>query len=220
MVPMGLDRRNHSRHDCEIVLTSRVGVQRFSVTASDISATGARVVLPTAYAKAKEIVLSGQALRTGGAVRAQIVWVRPHSEGMVLAGVHFLEKPSQLQSSFAGAHLGQRPNLPPVECQHPVTIRGQGWTAPEPAVLRLLESEGATLESKRHLHVGGRFCLFLPYENGEKTLHLKCQVLQRHKREGLWTVLAQFSLNEKARERQTLRAILHDLSKKQGAEQH
>lgn len=216
---MGLDRRNHSRHDCEITLTSRVGVQRATVTASNISATGAQVVLPAAFAKAKEVILSGQGLRTAGAVRAQIVWTRPHSDGKVLAGVHFLEKASQLQGSFAGAHLGQRSNQAPVECECEITVRGQGWAASEPALLRVLEPEGATLDCKRHLHVGGRFHLFLPYQNGEKVLELNCQVLQRHKRDHLWTVVAQFSINEKARERQILRRILSDLLKKQAEAQ-
>ena len=209
-----LDRRNHARRNCEITLTSRIGVERASVTASDISSTGARIVMPAQFSKAKEIVLSGEILRTTNSIRAQIVWVRPQADGMVLAGVRFLEKPSRLQSSWAASHMGARTNAAPVECDIEVSLRAPGWTGPESARLRLLEADGATLECVRHLHMDAKFTLFLPYEEGEKVLQLACQVVHRQKSGANWLLSSQFSLSEKARERQILHHILTQAAKK------
>ena len=206
------DRRKHARRHCQITLSSRVGVQRATVTASDISSTGARLVMPAEFARSREIILSGPASK-GGAVRAQIVWVRPQEDGQVLAGVHFLEKSTRIYSSWASLYLGAAAKTPSVVCQLSVTLKAPGWPEPQEAVVRLLEADGVTLECPRYLHLAARFHFELPYEGGHKKLRLQCQVVQSRKRNSHYLVTAQFVLNEKARERQLLTNILRQMAK-------
>jgi len=208
-----LERRRHPRQACQMTLTSRVGVYKASVTVCDISSTGARLQLPAGFVSGREIILSDP--QRAGSIRAQVVWLRRNDDGSALAGVHFLEKPERLRSSWLGRYLKTPRNLAAVDCNRPVRMRPPGAPAEEARLLRL-EGDGARLLVSRHLHLSSRLSLEIPYDQGTRSLWLSSQVVHRHRRPEGWLVTVQFLIADRGRERAILARALSQLKKEQG----
>ena len=215
------ERRRHGRLSCEIALSGRVGSRRGPVKALDLSVSGARVVLPNEFSESREIVLSTEGAQTSGTVRAQVVWVQRGEAGEVVAGLHFLEDPTQLETSWAHKHLrsqggARRRRLHQARaCERPVRLHCPGRKSEQMGQLVRLSVGGCMVDLNSYLHLGSRLSLDIPYGDGFKQLRIPAQVVHQQKKGRDWRMSLQFLLADEAREHVVLQQILAE-SKEQG----
>lgn len=210
------DRRRHDRVSCQISLTGKAGTRQASVTAVDLSLTGARVVLPADWL-GQWITLSGEGLRSDrSSVRAQVVWKQPLESGEIMAGLHFLEDPARLGATWVTQSLRRegmvrrRKHHNAVACDRPV-IATHPSHRELPARLVSLSATGAELEEMPYLPIGAMLRLVVPYDEHSKRFLVQAQVVRQARKGRHWRLSLQLLMDDQAGDHMKLQRVLREL---------